>query len=53
VYTEVESVGRTSMKIHIEAWANRFMTHSREKVTVGTFTFVAVDDKGRPRPVPR
>ena len=53
VYTEVESVGRTSMKIHIEAWANRFMTHSREKVTVATFTFVAVDDMGRPRPVPR
>ena len=53
VYTEVESVGRTSMKIHIEAWANRFMTHSREKVTVATFTFVAVDDNGRPRAVPR
>ena len=27
VYTEVESVGRTSMKIHIEAWAQRFQTH--------------------------
>jgi acyl-CoA thioesterase YciA len=53
VYTQVESVGRTSMKIHIEAWANRFMTHVREKVTVATFTFVAVDDAGRPRPVPR
>ncbi len=26
VYTEVESVGRTSMKIHIEAWAQRFQT---------------------------
>jgi len=53
VYTEVESVGRTSMKIHIEAWANRFATHRREKVTVATFTFVAIDDAGRPRPVPR
>jgi len=29
VYTEVESVGRTSMKIHIEAWANRFASHRR------------------------
>ena len=28
VYTEVESVGRTSMKIHIEAWAQRFQTHA-------------------------
>ncbi|MFN3889192.1 MAG: acyl-CoA thioesterase [Beijerinckiaceae bacterium] len=52
VYTEVESVGRTSMKIHIEAWARRFRTHHREKVTDATFTFVAIDDEGRPRPVP-
>ena len=52
VYTQVESVGRTSMKIHIEAWARRFRTHTREKVTDATFTFVAIDDEGRPRPVP-
>ena len=52
VYTEIESVGRTSMKIHMEAWARRFHTHIREKVTVATFTFVAIDEKGRPRPVP-
>jgi acyl-CoA thioesterase YciA len=52
VYTQVESVGRTSMKIHIEAWARRFRTHHREKVTDATFTFVAIDDDGRPRPVP-
>lgn len=49
VYTDVESVGRTSMKIHIEAWAQRFQTHHRDKVTDATFTFVAVDDNGRPR----
>lgn len=52
VYTDVESVGRTSMKIHIEAWARRFQTRIREKVTVATFTFVAIDDQGRPRVVP-
>ena len=52
VYTSVKKVGRTSMKIHIEAWARRFRTHSREKVTVASFTFVAIDDDGRPRPVP-
>lgn len=52
VYTEVESVGRTSMKIHIEAWARRFRTRERQKVTDATFTFVAIDDEGRPRPVP-
>ena len=52
VYTDVESIGRTSMKIHIEAWAKRFFGGAREKVTDATFTFVAVDDDGRPRPIP-
>ena len=52
VYTSVDKVGRTSMKLHIEAWAQRFRSHVREKVTVATFTFVAIDDEGRPRPVP-
>ena len=52
VYTEIESIGRTSMKIHIEAWAERFMTTTREKVTDATFTFVAIDDAGKPRAVP-
>jgi acyl-CoA thioesterase YciA len=52
VYTEVDHVGRTSMKIHIEAWSQRFRTHVREKVTDATFTFVAIDENGRPRPVP-
>ncbi|MFY9971090.1 MAG: acyl-CoA thioesterase [Roseiarcus sp.] len=51
VYTAVDQVGRTSIKIHIEAWAQRFRTHHREKVTDGTFTFVAVDETGRPRSV--
>lgn len=52
VYTEVDRVGRSSIKIHIEAWARRFRTHVREKVTDATFTFVAIDEIGRPRPVP-
>jgi acyl-CoA thioesterase YciA len=53
VYSEVESIGRTSMKVHIEAWAMRFQTHLREKVTVATFTFVAIDEAGKPRPIPQ
>jgi acyl-CoA thioesterase YciA len=52
VYTDIERIGRTSMKIHIEAWARRFTTSHREKVTDATFTFVAIDEQGRPRPVP-
>jgi acyl-CoA thioesterase YciA len=53
VHTQVESIGRTSMKVHIEAWVRRFITHVQEKVTDATFTFVAIDDNGRPRPIPR
>ncbi len=52
VYTQVERVGRTSMTIQVEAWARRFQTRQREKVTSATFTFVAIDDEGRPRPIP-
>ena len=52
VYTSIDRVGRTSLKIHIEAWARRFTTHVREKVTDAYFTFVAIDESGRPRPVP-
>ncbi len=52
VYTLVEHVGRTSMRIHIEAWARRFRQKARDKVTDATFTFVAVDDEGHPRVVP-
>lgn len=53
VYTEIESVGRTSMKVHIEAWAQRFRSHLTEKVTDAVFTFVAIDDQGKPRAVPK
>jgi acyl-CoA thioesterase YciA len=52
VYTSVDRVGRTSMRIHIEAWARRFHSRLREKVTDAHFTFVAIDENGRPRPVP-
>ena len=51
VYTEIEKVGRTSMHIHVECWAKRFLKDDREKVTEAKFVFVAIDEKGRPRPV--
>ena len=52
VYTRVSHVGRTSMKIEVEAWARRFCTQVRERVTQATLTFVAIDEAGRPRPIP-
>lgn len=51
VYARVSRVGRTSMAIATEAWALRHLKGQREKVTEAVFTFVAIDDNGRPRPV--
>jgi len=51
VYTEVEKVGRTSMTIHIECWARRFLSQLREQVTEAKFIFVAIDENGKSRPV--
>ena len=54
VYTDVEKIGSTSLTLTIEAWAQRFQTRDViEKVTQATFIFVAVDDNGKPRVVPR
>lgn len=51
VYAEVERVGRTSMAIRIEVVATRDAGDTDVKVTEGVFTFVAIDDQARPRPV--
>ena len=51
VYAEVERVGRTSMRIRIEVIAQRDRGETEVKVTDGLFTFVAIDEEARPRPV--
>ena len=53
VYAEVTHVGRTSLKVHVQAWARRASGDIEEMVTEGTFTYVAIDEHRRPRPVPR
>jgi acyl-CoA thioesterase YciA len=51
-YAEVERVGRTSITVRIDAWVERRIDGTAEQVTSGLFTYVAIDEKGRPRPVP-
>ena len=51
VYAEIESVGRTSKKVRIEVMAWRNSGAIRVKVTEGLFTFVAIDDEARARPI--
>jgi len=52
VYTEIGPVGRTSMKIGIEAWAQRYLSEDSERVTFARFTMVALDATGKPTPIP-
>jgi acyl-CoA thioesterase YciA len=52
VYTRIGRIGRSSMGIEVEAWVKRGAVGEREKVTEALFTFVAIDEEGRPRPVP-
>ena len=51
VYAEVERTGRTSMAVRIEVVAHRDRGATEIKVTEGVFTFVALDDNHRPRPI--
>lgn len=52
LYTNVSKVGRSSMTIEVEAWAQRYLTHEKVKVTDADFVMVAVDKNGSPRSVP-
>jgi acyl-CoA thioesterase YciA len=51
VYADIARIGRSSMTVKLETWALRDRIGARELVTEGTFTFVALDNDGRPRPV--
>tara|TARA_Y100001972_G_C7578301_1_gene290099 strand:+ start:366 stop:767 length:402 start_codon:yes stop_codon:yes gene_type:complete len=51
-HTQLLEVGRSSMKILVEVWITDLNDH-RAKVTEGQFTFVAIDETGRTRPVPK
>ncbi|UCH48537.1 MAG: acyl-CoA thioesterase [Betaproteobacteria bacterium] len=50
-YSEVARVGRTSITVDVEVYAQRRSLHETVKVTEATLTYVAVDENRRPRPV--
>ena len=52
IYTHIARVGRTSITLSVEAWAQRYLTTTLEKVTGATFVMVALDKDGHPTPVP-
>lgn len=50
-YAELQKIGRTSMTIHVDVLAKCHTTGIERQVTDGIFTYVAIDDNGKPRPV--
>jgi acyl-CoA thioesterase YciA len=53
-YVEIERVGNTSITVTVEVFAERRPTDPHVvKVTEATLTYVAIDSRGRPRPVPQ
>ena len=52
IYGEVKKVGRTPITIDLETMVQRRHEATDIQVTHGTFVFVAIDEEGRPRPVP-
>ena len=52
VTARLESVGRTSMRVHLELWGENLLTGERRFCTTAQFVFVALGQDGRPTPVP-
>ena len=52
-YTVLERVGNTSMRVAVVVWETSDPDRKPRKVTEGQFTYVALDDKGAARSVPK
>ncbi|BCM87557.1 acyl-CoA thioesterase [Methylobacterium indicum] len=52
LYAHIVAVGRSSIRIQIEAWRRARESEETIKVTQALFTFVAIDENRRPRAVP-
>ncbi|MBX3571444.1 MAG: acyl-CoA thioesterase [Mesorhizobium sp.] len=52
IYADITRVGRTSMTLSLEAWAQRYLSDVMEKVTHADFVMVALDDQRRPMRIP-
>ena len=52
-YAELKKVGKTSMTIAVEAWTEKLGTGEKYCVTEGTFVFVAIDEHGHSRQIPK
>lgn len=51
-YATLQRVGRTSVTVKVETWARRRASSDEVQVTSGLFTYVAIGEDRRPRPLP-
>jgi len=51
-YSDLVRIGTTSLTVRVESWVRRKCIGPMIKVTSACFTFVAIDDNRKPRPVP-
>ncbi len=52
-FSKLVRIGRTSITVKVEVYAERFRAQGKYiKVTEALVTYVALDEQGRPRPVP-
>ena len=53
-FAGIERIGRTSVTVQVEVFAERYSAQGQYvKVTEARLTYVAIDDQGKPRPIPR
>ena len=53
-FGHITKVGNTSVTVQVEVYAERFRAQGEYvKVTEASLTYVAIDDAGKPRPIPR
>ena len=53
-FSRVVRVGNTSISVIVEVFAERFSSQGEYmKVTEATLTYVAIDEFGKPRPIPK
>jgi acyl-CoA thioesterase YciA len=51
VYGMLVRIGRTSITVHLEAWVTRRKETQPILVTDGNFTYVSIDEQGRPQEI--
>jgi len=53
-YARITRIGNTSIAVDVEVFAERMSLQGQHiKVTEATLTYVAIDDNGHPRPLPK